>query len=220
MLKNIQPILMRTISEKTIEINILRHLANCIENRSPGSNVGVIAPTQNQEKNLGFDAILGSTKDQQVIAIQFKRPKMNTHSKHVKFKIDVEQQNVFTRYRSSILHKFYILSPFVSHNEFIKKTGEQLLRESSAIHVCDMPNTRNIQTKSYTLTLKPQHNLFHKKRSITRNSLNYLCDLMLNKDHYDMKKYSGNDDELGSKIKEQKISRTYYVVINYNKTSN
>ena len=220
MLKNIQPILMRTISEKTIEINILRHLANCIENRLSDSNVGVIAPTQNQEKNLGFDAILGSIKEQQVIAIQFKRPKMNTHPKHVKFKIDVEQQNVFTRYRSSILHKFYILSPFVTHNEFIKKTGEELLSESSAIRVRDMPNTRNIQTKSYTLTLKPQHNLFHKEISIISNPVNYLCDLMSNKDHYNMKKYSGNDDELGSKIKKRKIGRTYYVVINYNKTSN
>ena len=50
----IYPNLMNRISEKTIEVNLLRHLANCIEKKLSGSKVKIICPTPNQEKVKSF----------------------------------------------------------------------------------------------------------------------------------------------------------------------
>ena len=102
----IYPNLMNRISEKTIEVNLLRHLANCIEKKLSGSKVKIICPTPNQEKNLGFDSVLSIKKSSRVIAIQFKRPKMNSKENYVKFSINVDQQITFLNHRSSV--------PFVS----------------------------------------------------------------------------------------------------------
>ena len=134
----IYPNLMNRISEKTIEVNLLRHLANCIEKKLSGSKVKIICPTPNQEKNLGFDSVLSIKKSSRVIAIQFKRPKMNSKENYVKFSINVDQQITFLNHRSSVPCKFYILSPFVNHTQFISKTPKQLLENSRAIYLQDM----------------------------------------------------------------------------------
>ena len=83
--------MLQSISEKMLEINILRHLANCIEQYTE-SLVHIISPTQNQERCLGVDDYL--KYNSRVIDFQFKRPKRSS-SRHASFKINRVQQNTF-----------------------------------------------------------------------------------------------------------------------------
>ena len=49
---------------------------------------------------------------------------------------------------------------FVNHTQFISKTPKQLLENSRAIYLQDMPNTNNIGTKTYTLTINTRIMLY------------------------------------------------------------
>ena len=220
----IYPNLMNRISEKTIEVNLLRHLANCIEKKLSGSKVKIICPTPNQEKNLGFDSVLSIKKSSRVIAIQFKRPKMNSKENYVKFSINVDQQITFLNHRSSVPCKFYILSPFVNHTQFISKTPKQLLENSRAIYLQDMPNTNNIGTKTYTLTINTTNNaISYNNNRVSSYSVKFLCLFMSRLKRHDcIRNLKNNSDDVINNsdniknnsydiIKKQKIGRTYYL---------
>ena len=69
------PIADRPASEMSLETNILHHLASCLERKyglAPG-DITMTSPTQNEEADLGFDAVVGQP-DGRYVALQFKRP--------------------------------------------------------------------------------------------------------------------------------------------------
>lgn len=69
------PIADRPASEMSLETNILHHLAGCLERKyglAPG-DITMTSPTQNEEADLGFDALVGQP-DGRYVALQFKRP--------------------------------------------------------------------------------------------------------------------------------------------------
>lgn len=120
---------MRNTTEKSVEVNILRHLANCLEERTH-KQITVLSPSQLLEESLGYDDILHGLPRGWVIAIQFKRPK-ELDSDYARFKIDISQMNVLNRLFPHG-NAFYIFSPFPTHLEFIREQS-RILQRSYAV---------------------------------------------------------------------------------------
>jgi len=120
---------MRNTTEKSVEVNILRHLANCLE-RETHRQITVLSPSQLLEESIGYDDILHGLPRGWVIAIQFKRPK-ELSPDYARFKINISQMNVLCRLFPTN-NAFYIFSPFPTHLEFIH-AQPRILKRSYAV---------------------------------------------------------------------------------------
>ena len=123
---------------------------------------------------------------------------MNSKENYVKFSINVDQQITFLNHRSSVPCKFYILSPFVNHTQFISKTPKQLLENSRAIYLQDMPNTNNIGTKTYTLTINTTNNaISYNNNRVSSYSVKFLCLFMSRLKRHDcIRNLKNNSDDV------------------------
>ena len=121
---------MRLTTEKSVETNVLRHLVNCLEERT-GNKITIISPTQNFEEFVGYDDILHGLPPGEVIALQFKRPLQEDG--YVKFILDVPQMK---KMNELFPHNaaFYAFPPFPTHLELIN-AYDRILNDSLAIDV-------------------------------------------------------------------------------------
>ena len=62
-------------SETSLEVNVLRYLANCIERKAclKEGSVAMASPTQNEEAHMGYDSQV-ELPDGRYVLLQFKRP--------------------------------------------------------------------------------------------------------------------------------------------------
>lgn len=140
---------LRETSEKTTEINTMSDVTSFIQ-RISGRKVTIIAPTQNDEKDLGFDEIIEDLPSGQVAAFQFKRP-YNTPSipNCSRFYLDTQQlQKLLNNF--SPREAFYVLVPFPFNSDFIQNR-RNLLCEAMAVDPHDIPNPRKTSQKSRTI---------------------------------------------------------------------
>ena len=125
----------RPASEMSLETNILHHLASCLE-RKPGlapGDITMTSPTQNEEADLGFDAVVGQP-DGRYVALQFKRP--NTlRSTLLSFRIPAKQVQALSWWprRSA----FFVL-PAVKTNRDLWAAGASLLDMTRIVDVWDL----------------------------------------------------------------------------------
>lgn len=129
-----RPIADWTASEMSLEVNILRHLANCLELRgglAPGS-VTMTSPTQNDEDDLGYDAVVGQPNGRYAL-LQFKRPDPDTAT--LSFRIPARQ--VYTLSWWPPRSAFFVL-PAVKKNRDLWAAGPSLLGMSRIVDVWDL----------------------------------------------------------------------------------
>ena len=122
-------------SEMSLETNILRYLANCLERRHGLAEGAVVpvSPTQHEEQALGFDAAVGLPQGRYVV-LQFKRPEKAGHGR-ARFRIGGEQALTLLRYpRGSA---FYVLPPVRTNGE-MAGLGRCLLRRACMVDAWDM----------------------------------------------------------------------------------
>ena len=125
----------RPASEMSLETNILHHLVNCLERKpciAPGS-ITMTSPTQNEEADLGFDAVVGQP-DGRYVVLQFKRPNP-FRSSILSFRIPAKQVQALSWWprRSA----FFVL-PAVKRNRDLWGAGASLLDTSRIVDVWDL----------------------------------------------------------------------------------
>lgn len=121
-------------SETSLEVNILRYLANCLERRRGLAEGAVVpvSPTQPMERWLGFDAIVGLPRGRYV-ALQFKRPE-HVHGS-ARFELGDRQAMTLLRYpRGSA---FYVLPPARTNGE-MSGLGRCLLHRARLVDAWDV----------------------------------------------------------------------------------
>lgn len=119
-------------SEKTVEVNVLRDLANCLQENT-GRQVTIVAPTQIEERRYGYDDILKGLPPGRTIALQFKRP-YPKNSDYADFQISGRQHSTLRRKFRLPNHAFYVLSPFPTIRE-IMNIRSTLLNKTIVIDV-------------------------------------------------------------------------------------
>ena len=122
-------------SEMSLETNILRYLANCLERRHGLAEGAVVpvSPTQPEEHALGFDAAVGLPQGRYVV-LQFKRPEKAGHGR-ARFRIGGGQALRLLRYpRGSAFH---VLPPVRTNGE-MAGLGRCLLRRACMVDAWDM----------------------------------------------------------------------------------
>ena len=122
-------------SEMSLETNILRYLANCLERRHGLAEGAVVpvSPTQAEEHALGFDAAVGLPQGRYVV-LQFKRPEKAGHGR-ARFRVGGEQALRLLQYpRGSA---FYVLPPVRTNGE-MAGLGRCLLRRACMVDAWDM----------------------------------------------------------------------------------
>ena len=125
-----------TPSEMSLETNILRYLANCLERRHDLAEGAVVpvSPTQHEERTLGFDAAVGLAPGRYAV-LQFKRPAAWTGRGTVPFKIGDRQALTLLRYpRGSA---FYVLPPVCTNGE-MAGLGRCLLHKARMVDAWDV----------------------------------------------------------------------------------
>ena len=125
----------RPASEMSLETNILHHLVNCLERKpciAPGS-ITMTSPTQNEEADLGFDAVVGQP-DGRYVVLQFKRPNP-LRSAMLSFRIPAKQVQALSWWppRSA----FFVL-PAVKKNRDMWAAGVSLLDMTRIVDVWDL----------------------------------------------------------------------------------
>ena len=122
-------------SEMSLETNILRYLANCLERRMGLDEGGVTmtSPTQPQEKYVGFDAMAGLPSGRYVM-LQFKRPIGPGGGDSVPFSITRAQLCTLLQWppRSA----FYVLPP-IDSNAYMWDAGASLLCRAQLVDAWD-----------------------------------------------------------------------------------
>ena len=122
-------------SEMSLETNILRYLANCLERRHGLAEGAVVpvSPTQHEEHALGFDAMVGLPRGRYAV-LQFKRPEKADHG-GARFKMDDRQALTLLRYpRGSA---FYVLPPVRTNGE-MAGLGRCLLHRARIVDAWDV----------------------------------------------------------------------------------
>jgi hypothetical protein len=140
---------LRETSEKTTEINVLSDVSSFIERRS-GRRVTIICPTQNDEKDLGFDDIIEGMPAGQVIAFQFKRPLPTKRDPDcTRFIVDTEQlQKLLDNFSRD--EAYYVFAPYPLNADIVRNR-RSLLQESEGVDVYDIPKGRKISQGSRTV---------------------------------------------------------------------
>ena len=129
------PIAARPASEMSLETNILHHLASCLE-RKPGlaqGDITMTSPTQNEEADLGFDAVVGQP-DGRYVVLQFKRP-TPARPAQTSFRIPAKQVQALLWWprRSA----FFVL-PAIKRNRDLWAAGASLLDMTRIVDVWDL----------------------------------------------------------------------------------
>ena len=120
----------------SLETNILRYLANCLERRHDLAEGAVVpvSPTQREEHTLGFDASVGLAPGRYAV-LQFKRPAAWTGRGTASFKIGDRQALTLLRYpRGSA---FYVLPPVCTNGE-MAGLGRCLLHRARMVDAWDV----------------------------------------------------------------------------------
>ena len=123
-------------SEMSLETNILRYLANCLERRHDLAEGAVVpvSPTQPEEHSLGFDAAVGLPEGRYAL-LQFKRPDERAGRGGARFKMDGRQALTLLQYpRGSA---FYVLPP-VRTNLEMAEYGRCLLHRALIVDAWDV----------------------------------------------------------------------------------
>lgn len=155
---------LRETSEKTTEINVLSDVTSFIEQHSQ-RKVTIIAPTQNDEKDLGFDEIIEDLPFGRTIALQFKRPYCLPSIKEcTRFYIDTNQLGKLLD-NFSPREAYYVFVPYPFTSDFIHNRLS-LLHDSITVDPYDIPNAR--KTSQQTRTLRYYHNVCARGRCVSR----------------------------------------------------
>ena len=123
-------------SEMSLETNILRYLANCLERRHDLAEGAVVpvSPTQPEEHVLGFDAAVGLPEGRYTL-LQFKRPVERAGRGGARFEMDGRQALTLLQYpRGSA---FYVLPP-VRTNREMAEYGRCLLHRARIVDAWDV----------------------------------------------------------------------------------
>ena len=123
-------------SEMSLETNILRYLANCLERRHDLAEGAVVpvSPTQPEEHVLGFDAAVGLSEGRYAL-LQFKRPAGRPGDGNARFEMDGRQALTLLQYpRGSA---FYVLPP-VRTNREMAEYGRCLLHRARIVDAWDV----------------------------------------------------------------------------------
>lgn len=122
-------------SETSLETNILRYLANCLERRLglDEGDVTMVSPTPPREKYVGFDAMTGLPSGRYVL-LQFKRPLRPGSAGFVPFSITSAQLCTLLQWppRSA----FYVLPP-VDSNTHMWGAKASLLCQAQLVDAWD-----------------------------------------------------------------------------------
>lgn len=120
-------------SEMSLETNVLRYLANCLEReaRLAEGSITMASPTQNEEAILGYDSRV-KLPDGLYVQLQFKRPIPN--SVRVCFRIPSDQVAVLLKLGAG--SSFFVL-PVVRTNEDMWDAKTSLLDHTLMVDACD-----------------------------------------------------------------------------------
>ena len=122
-------------SEAGLEVNILRYLAACIEERRrlPEGGVAITLPTQREERRLGFDAATDLSPGRYAV-LQFKRP-CKPKGGAASFKLQTDQFCTLLRYPPA--SAFYVL-PVVKTNRDMWDVRAGLLDRACLVDAWDL----------------------------------------------------------------------------------
>jgi hypothetical protein len=134
-------------SEKTVEINVLHDLATCLEENN--FKITIVAPTQNEELDLGFDEIFSNLPSGRVLALQFKRPEERSDTE-ANFHISIPQLRTLRHNFPNRNEAFYLFSPFPTIDQF-RNARQNLLESSSIVEIHD--GALNTNTRQQTRTV-------------------------------------------------------------------
>lgn len=137
-------------SEKTVEINILHDLCNCLESKN--QRVTVIAPTQREERDLSFDDMFEGLPAGRVLALQFKRPYEKNKS-HVRFNIPKYQLRGLLDRFPNIGEAYYVFSPFPYIDELVD-CRSNLLAKSYIFDIQNKELKKYSKTQAMTLEIE------------------------------------------------------------------
>jgi len=115
-----------------------------------GRKVTIIAPTQNDENNLGFDDIIEDLPAGQIIAFQFKRPFCTPSIPCCSGCYLETQQLQKLLFNFSIGEAYYVFVPYPFNANLIRNR-KTLLHDSTAVAVHDVPNAHKISQKTRTV---------------------------------------------------------------------
>lgn len=140
---------LRETSEKTTEINTLSDVSSFLEIHS-GRKVTIICPTQNDEKDLGFDDVIEGLPSGQVVAFQFKRPlPMQRDPSCTRFILDTDQlQKLLDNF--SPAEAYYVFVPYPLNVDIVRNRS-RLLQDADAVDVYDVPKGRKTSQGSRTV---------------------------------------------------------------------
>jgi len=129
-------------SEKTVEVNVLHDLATCLEENN--FKITIIAPTQNEELDFGFDEIFSNLPSGRILALQFKRPEERNDTE-ANFHISIPQLRTLRHNFPNRNEAFYLFSPFPTIDQF-RNARQNLLESSSIVEIHDGAlNTHTLQ---------------------------------------------------------------------------
>jgi hypothetical protein len=134
-------------SEKTVEVNVLHDLATCLEENN--FKITIVAPTQNEELDLGFDEIFSNLPSGRILALQFKRPEERNDTE-TNFHISIPQLRTLRHNFPNRNEAFYLFSPFPTIDQF-RNARQNLLESSSIVEIHD--GALNTNTRQQTRTV-------------------------------------------------------------------
>ena len=122
-------------SEMSLETNILRYLANCLERRHDLAEGAVVpvSPTPHEEHTLGFDAMVGLPRGRYAV-LQFKRP---TGWPVGRARFDIGDRQALTLLRYPRGSAFYVLPPVRTNGE-MAGFGRCLLHRARMVDAWDV----------------------------------------------------------------------------------
>ena len=135
-------------SEKTVEVNVLHDLANCLEENY---KITIIAPTQNEELDFGFDELFSNLPSGRILALQFKRPEERNNSE-ANFHISMPQLRTLKANFPNRNEAFHLFSPFPTIDQF-RNTRQNLLESSSIVEIHDGALNTHTQQKTRTVVV-------------------------------------------------------------------
>ena len=120
----------------SLETNVLRYLANCIEREMGGLAEGTVemaSPTQNEEARMGYDSQVG-LPDGRYVLLQFKRPQPGRRTS-ISFKVPSGQ--VLALLGPYVRSSFFVL-PAVGTNDVMWGAGATLLDCALVVDAWDL----------------------------------------------------------------------------------
>ena len=122
-------------SEMSLETNVLRYLANCLERSRGGLAEGVVemaSPTQNEEAHMGYDSQV-KLPDGRYVLLQFKRPLPGCTS--ISFKVPSGQVAALL---GPYAHSSFFVLPAVRTNDDMWGARDALLGRTLVVDAWDL----------------------------------------------------------------------------------